>query len=68
VCVDFSVVNDRSYYNGVAFKGFIYGIPSGVVSGGQYDKLMQKLNKKSRAVGFAVYLGELDKLPEEEAK
>ena len=50
----------------VAFE--IYGIPSGVVSGGQYDKLMQKLNKKSRAVGFAVYLGELDKLPEEEAK
>lgn len=54
--IDFSVVNNMSYYNGVAFKGFINGIPGGVLSGGQYDKLVSRLGKKSRAIGFAVYL------------
>ena len=64
--VDFSVVNDVSYYNGVVFKGFISGIPTGILSGGEYDKLMQKMGKKSRAIGFAVYLDELEKLNEKQ--
>ena len=50
------------YYNGIVFKGFIKGIPTGILSGGQYDKLMEKMGKKSRAIGFAVYLDELTKL------
>jgi ATP phosphoribosyltransferase regulatory subunit len=54
--IDFSVANNMKYYNGVAFKGFVNGIPGGVLSGGQYDKLMQKLGRKSAAIGFAVYL------------
>ena len=60
--IDFSVVNDLNYYNGVVFKGFVSGIPTGILSGGQYDKLMQKMNKKSKAIGFAVYLDELSRL------
>ena len=62
VNVDFSVVNNMKYYNGIVFKGFIEGIPTGILSGGQYDKLMEKMGKKSRAIGFAVYLDELTKL------
>ena len=62
LCVDFSVVNDMKYYNGLAFKGFIEGIPTGILSGGQYDKLMRKMKKSSNAIGFAVYLDELNKL------
>ena len=62
LCVDFSVVNDMKYYNGFAFKGFIEGIPTGILSGGQYDKLMRKMKKTSKAIGFAVYLDELNKL------
>ncbi|MGN1194020.1 MAG: hypothetical protein ACI4SB_00895, partial [Acutalibacteraceae bacterium] len=31
-----------------------------VLSGGQYDKLMKKMGKKSRAIGFAVYLDLLE--------
>ncbi len=54
--IDFSVVNNMKYYSGVAFKGFINGVPGGVLSGGQYDKLASKLGLKSGAIGFAVYL------------
>ena len=59
--IDFSVINDMNYYNGVVFKGFIDKIPSGVLSGGQYDKLMSKMGKKSKAIGFAVYLDMLER-------
>ncbi len=58
--VDFSVVSDLNYYNGIVFKGFVEGVPSAVLSGGQYDKLMKKMKHSSRAVGFAVYLDMLD--------
>ncbi len=58
--VDFSVVSDINYYNGIIFKGFVAGVPSAVLSGGQYDKLMKKMKHSSRAVGFAVYLDMLD--------
>ena len=43
VRIDFSVVNDMSYYNGIVFKGFVNGVPASVLSGGQYDKLMEKM-------------------------
>ncbi len=68
VSVDFSVVNDMSYYNGVVFKGFVSGVPTGILSGGQYDNLMQKMGKKSGAIGFAVYLDELESLEQNQDK
>lgn len=60
--IDFSVVSDIKYYNGIVFKGFISGIPQSVLSGGQYDRLMKKMQKRSGAIGFAVYLDLLDRL------
>ncbi|MBQ2740763.1 MAG: ATP phosphoribosyltransferase regulatory subunit [Clostridia bacterium] len=57
--VDFSVAGNRKYYSGVAFQGYVEGIPTGVLSGGQYDGLMQAMGKNGKAVGFAVYLDEL---------
>lgn len=60
--IDFSVVSDINYYNGIVFKGFIEGIPFPVLSGGQYDKLMQKMHRNSSAIGFAVYLDVLERL------
>jgi len=59
--LDFSVTGDIKYYNGIVFRGFISGIPSSVLSGGQYDKLMKKMQKKSEAIGFAVYLDMLER-------
>lgn len=59
--IDFSVVSDRSYYNGVIFKGFVNGVPDSVLSGGRYDRLMRRMKRKSKAVGFAVYLDMLER-------
>ncbi len=56
VRIDFSVVNDMAYYSGMVFRGYVSGISSGILSGGQYDLLMAKMGKKAGAVGFAVYL------------
>jgi len=62
--IDFSVINDMNYYNGIVFKGFINSIPTGVLSGGQYDNLMNKMGRKAGAIGFAVYLDMLERLNE----
>ncbi len=62
VRVDFSVVNDMNYYNGFVFRGFLDGICDGVLAGGQYDKMMSRMGRKSGAVGFAIYLDLLEQL------
>lgn len=62
VRVDFSVVGNMKYYSGLAFQGYVEGIPTAILSGGQYDRLMQAMGKKGKAVGFAVYLDELGKM------
>ncbi len=64
VRVDFSVVSDRAYYNGIVFKGFVEGIPECVLSGGQYDNLMRRMGRRSRAIGFAVYPEPLGRIGE----
>ena len=64
VSIDFSVTGNARYYNGFVFKGFISGISTGVLSGGQYDKLMERMNRRSRAIGFAVYLDLLERFDE----
>lgn len=63
IIFDFSLVNNMNYYNGIVFTGFLSGISDSVLTGGQYDKLMQKLQRKSGAIGFAVYLDLLEQLP-----
>ena len=62
VRVDFSVVSNRKYYNGLVFQGFINGVPQSVLSGGQYDNLLARMGKAGRAVGFALYLDRLEDL------
>ena len=60
--MDFSVVDDIHYYNGIVFKGFIQGLPTAILSGGQYDKLMTKMGRKDRAIGFALYTDLMERL------
>lgn len=68
ICIDFSVVNDMNYYSGIVFKGFVSEIPSSILSGGQYDKLMRKMGRSASAIGFAVYLDMLERMEEDEEK
>ena len=65
VRIDFTVLEGMNYYNGITFRGYIDGVPGSVVSGGQYDRLMARMGKKAKAIGFAVYLDALEKLLEE---
>lgn len=60
--LDLSSVSDLRYYNGVVMKGYIEGVPAAVLSGGSYDRLMQKMGRNARAIGFAVYLDLLERL------
>ena len=62
ILFDFSVVNNMSYYNGIVFTGFVKGVSGSILAGGQYGKLMEKLNRKLDAIGFAVYLDLLERL------
>lgn len=62
VSINFSLANNMRYYSGIVFKGYVKGIPTGVLSGGQYDSLMKKLKKNASAIGFAVYMDSFERL------
>lgn len=60
--LDFSIVNDMDYYNGFIFRGYVPGLPSGVLSGGRYDNLLHQMGRRDGAIGFAVYMNLLERL------
>ncbi len=60
--IDFSVVNNMNYYNGIVFRGFLSGISEGVLAGGEYGRLLQNMGKDFGAIGFALYLDKLSEL------
>lgn len=59
--IDFSAVGNAEYYNGVIFNGYLKGVPHCVLTGGRYDKLLDKMGKSGGAIGFALYLGEIER-------
>jgi len=60
VRLDLSVGNDMKYYSGIVFRGYLEGQADNILSGGQYDKLLRKMGKNSRAIGFAVNVALLE--------
>lgn len=62
VNIDFSAGSHMKYYSGIVFSGYLEGIPNAVLSGGQYDSLLQKMKKTSKAIGFAIYLNLLQRV------
>ncbi|MBE6754936.1 MAG: hypothetical protein E7555_00530 [Ruminococcaceae bacterium] len=60
VTVDFSVLNNTDYYNGIIFQGFVKNAPGAVLAGGRYDNLANKIRKHTEAIGFAIYLDNLN--------
>lgn len=65
IIFDFSVVGNMNYYNGIVFTGYLSGISDALLSGGRYDRLLEKLGRPGGAVGFALYLDLLEQLPVE---
>ena len=59
---DLSLAGEMEYYNGLVFQGYLQGLPRPLLKGGRYDLLMQKFTPGAGAIGFAVYLDELDRL------
>lgn len=59
--INFSAVANADYYNGIIFNGYVENIPHCVLSGGRYDKLIEKFRKRGGAIGFALYLGEIER-------
>ena len=68
--LDLSLVNDMEYYNGLVFQGYLQGLPGAVLKGGRYDPLAGQFHPGAGAVGFALYLNELDRpiQPQEEGE
>ena len=62
VRLDFSIVNDLDYYNGLVFQGYVQGAPRVALSGGRYDRLMRKFAKSGDGLGFALYLDQLQRV------
>ena len=63
--LDLSLVNDMDYYNGLVLQGYLAGLPRPVLRGGQYDPLAEQFRPGTRAIGFALYLDELDRLSDD---
>ncbi len=61
--LDFSLLNATEFYDGILFSGYLAGLPRPVLAGGRYDSMMNKLGHDLDAVGFAVYLDDLERLP-----
>lgn len=65
ITLDFSIVNDMNYYNGIVFNGFIENVCECVLFGGSYDNLLKKMGKNASGIGFAIYTDLLSGLNKE---
>ena len=66
--VDFSMVSDGNYYNGIIFRGYIREAKQVVLQGGEYRNLLEKMGKKASGIGFAVYADVLREIEDRSMK
>ncbi len=66
IAIDFSVLSDVNYYNGLVFLGYIDSVSESVLSGGRYDGLLQKMQKDFGGIGFALYFDKLQRFLNDE--
>ena len=62
VKLDLSLAGDMEYYNGLVLQGYLAGLPRAVLKGGRYDPLAAQFRPDARAIGFALYLDEMDRM------
>lgn len=60
--IDFSIIGDTKYYNGIVFRGYVDKLPKSVLAGGRYDNLLKNMGKCGGAIGFAVYSDMLERI------
>ena len=60
--LDLTLVNDMEYYNGIVLRGYLAGLARPVLRGGRYDPLAAQFRPGAKAIGFALYLDELERL------
>ena len=60
--LDMTLAGEMEYYNGLVFQGYLKALPRPLLKGGRYDLLMQQFTPGAGAIGFAVYLDELERL------
>lgn len=58
--VDFSLTANLDYYNGLIFNGYIRHLPERILAGGRYDRLSERFGHKTGAIGFAVFLDDIN--------
>ncbi len=59
---DLSMYGDSNYYSGILMSGYINGLPARVLSGGQYDNMAKKFGKDFGAVGYAIYISDMERI------
>ena len=70
IIIDLGLVQRNDYYTGVVFSAYTQGFGSAILSGGRYDKLMEKFSSPMPAVGFALEVDAITNilLPQEKIK
>jgi ATP phosphoribosyltransferase regulatory subunit len=61
IVFDFTLFSHMSYYTGIVFEGYAAGIGAPIASGGRYDDLLSRFDRRAPAIGFAIrmdYLAE----------
>ena len=56
---DLSMLNKYTYYTGVVFRAYTYGVGDAIVKGGRYDKLLAQFGKDAPSIGFVIIIDDL---------
>lgn len=59
ISFDLGMLSKFNYYTGIIFQGVTYGTGEPIVKGGRYDTLLSHFGKSTDAVGFAVFIDQL---------
>ncbi len=59
VSYELGMISRQTYYTGIIFAGYTYGMGEPIVKGGRYDKLLSHFGKNAPAIGFAFVVDQL---------
>lgn len=68
IIFDLSMVPKMQYYTGIIFKVYSEYVPEPIITGGRYDKLLEKFGKDVPAIGFAYYMDSVVKASKRESE